>query len=152
MTSTSEDQPSIVELIELSDLAWTIINSTGEHESIEQAWTAALPDDWAPAEGVEELRARLGQVTDTVRGDGDAALLEVVSAVIVYLAAHPEGRRVEQAVISEALREEYGERVPDEITEWLATQPGLTAHTRHHGARAPRRHFHSRPLPPTEAG
>ena len=151
-TSTSEDQPSIVELIELSDLAWTIINSTGEHESIEQAWTAALPNDWAPAEGVEELRARLGQVTDTVRGDGDAALLEVVSAVIVYLAAHPEGRRVEQAVISEALREEYGERVPDEIAEWLATQPALTAHIRHHGARAARRHFHSRPLPPAEAG
>ena len=35
--STSEGSTSIVELIELSDLAWTIINSTGEHESIEQA-------------------------------------------------------------------------------------------------------------------
>ena len=54
----------MAELIELSDLAWTIVNSDGEHESIERAWTAALPDDWAPAAGVEELRARLRQITD----------------------------------------------------------------------------------------
>ena len=104
--STSEDQPSLIELIELSDLARTMINSVGEHESIEQAWTAALPDDWAPAEGVDELRARLGEIAERLRGDGDGALLEVVSAVIVYLAAHPERRRVEQAVLGEALREQ----------------------------------------------
>jgi hypothetical protein len=30
--SISEDQPSVIELIELSDLAWTIINSDGEHD------------------------------------------------------------------------------------------------------------------------
>jgi hypothetical protein len=29
--STSEDTPSAIELIELSGLAWTIIDSTGEH-------------------------------------------------------------------------------------------------------------------------
>ncbi|MGZ4305463.1 MAG: hypothetical protein ACXVSL_11445 [Solirubrobacteraceae bacterium] len=149
--STSDDQPSIIELIELSDLAWTIINGAGEHEPIEQAWTEALPDDWAPAEGIEELRARLGEITETVRGDRAAALLEVVSAVIVYLAAHPECRRMEQAVISKALHEEYGERVPDEIASWLATHAGVTARTRHHGAPARRRHLHSRPLPPAEA-
>lgn len=142
----------MIELIELSNLAWTIINPDGEHESIEQAWTAALPDDWAPAEGVEELRGRMGQITDQVRGDGDAAMLEVVSAVIVYLAAHPERRRVEQAVIGEALREEYGEDMPDEIEDWLARQPSLTAHPRHHGARTPRRHFHSRPPEAPEGG
>ena len=52
----------MIELIELSDLAWTIINSDGEHESLERAWTEALPRDWAPAEGVDELRARLSQI------------------------------------------------------------------------------------------
>jgi hypothetical protein len=142
----------MIELIELSDLAWTIVNSVGEHDSIEQAWTAALPDDWAPAEGIEELRARLDQITDRVRGDGDAALLEVVSAIIVYLAAHPDRRRVEQAVIGEALREQYGEHVPEEIANWLARQPGLAAHVRQHGAPAPRRHFYSRPPVAPEGG
>ena len=142
----------MIELIELSDLAWTIVNSVGEHESIEQAWTSALPDDWAPAEGIEELRARLSQITDRVRGDGDAALLEVVSAIIVYLAAHPDRRRVEQAVIGEALHQEYGEDTPEEVAHWLAGQPSLTAHVRQHGARARRRHFHSRPPVPREEG
>ena len=150
--STSEDQPSLIELIELSDLAWTTINSTGEHEAIEQAWTAALPDDWAPAEGVEELRARLDEIKETVRSDGDAVLLDVLSAVIVYLAAHPERRRVEQAVIGEALREEYGEDLPDEIAEWLTGEPGLAALLRHHGAPAPRRHFRTRPPVAPEGG
>ena len=142
----------MAELIELSDLAWTIVNSDGEHESIERAWTAALPDDWAPAAGVEELRARLSQMTDQLRSAGDAGLLEVVVAVVVYLAAHPERRRVEQTVIGEALREEYGDRVPDEVVNWLATQPSITPHPRHHGALPRQRHFHSRPPPPTEAG
>jgi hypothetical protein len=135
----------VLELIDLSDLAWTIINSNGEHESLEQAWTAALPRDWAPAEGVDELRARLSQITDRLPAAGDRALLMVLSAVIVYLAAHPERARVEKAVISEALREEYGENLPEEIEDWLARQPSVTARFRAHGARARRRHFHSRP-------
>jgi len=101
---------------------------------------------WAPAAGVEELRARLSLITDRLRRAGDAALLEVVVAVVVYLAAHPERRRVEQAVIGEALREEYGDRVPDEVVDWLATQPSITPHPRHHGARPQQRHFRSRPL------
>jgi hypothetical protein len=150
--SFSEDRSSVIELIELSDLAWTIVDPDGEHESVEQAWTAALPDDWAPAEGVEELRGRLGQVTDTATGDGDAALLEVVAAVVVYLAAHPGRRRVEQAVIGEALREEYGEDVPGEIADWLARHPSLAAHPRRHGAPAPRRHLRSRPPVAPEGG
>jgi len=150
--SAAEDQPSIIELIELSDLAWTIIDPDGEHESIEQAWTAALPADWAPAEGVAYLRGRMSEIAGLVRGDGDAALLEVLSAVIVYLAAHPERRRVEQAVIGEALGEEYGEEVPDEIADWLSRGPDLTAHPRHHGARQPRRHFHSRPPVASDGG
>lgn len=143
--SISEDQPSVIELIELSDLAWTIINSDGEHDAIERAWTAALPDDWAPAEGVDELRIRLTEITDLLQAAGETALLEVVSAVIIYLAAHPDRRRVEQAVIREALDEQYGEALPGEIAAWLARQPSPAAHPRHHGARVRRRHFHTRP-------
>ena len=133
----------MIELIELSALAWTIINSDGEHDSIERAWTAAQPDDWTPAEGVDELRIRLSEISDLLQAAGETALLEVVSAVIVYLAIHPDRRRVEHAVIGEALNEQYGEALPGEIAAWLARQPSPAAHRRHHGARA--RHFHSRP-------
>jgi hypothetical protein len=160
--STFEDQLGITELIELSDLTWTIIDANGEHESLEQAWSDALPDDWAPAEGVEQLRARLGEITDALSGtgdtallqvvsDGDTALLQVVSALIVYLAVHPEKRRVEQALIGEALREEYGAHLPHAISTWLARQPPHAAHARHHGAPAPRRHLRSRPPAPPDA-
>ncbi len=149
--STFEGQLSNTELIELSDLTWTIIDSGGEHESLEQAWSDALPADWAPAEGVERLRARLGQITDALNGAGDAGLLEVVSAVILYLAGHPDKRRLEPAVIGEALREEYGAHPPLAITSWLAREPHVTAHTRRHGAPARRRHLRSRPPAPPEA-
>lgn len=135
----------MIELVELSDLAWTIVDAVGEHESIEQAWTAALPDDWAPAEGVEALRVRLDEVRDRVQGGGDDPLLKAISAVVVYLAANPERRRAEPAVIDEALRDEYGEDLPVDLASWLVRQPSLTARTRHHGARSARRHFHSRP-------
>ncbi|HUA47040.1 MAG TPA: hypothetical protein VMA77_17535 [Solirubrobacteraceae bacterium] len=150
--STSEEHTSGIELIGLSDLAWTIIDSSSKHESVEQAWTAALPGDWAPDEGVEELRVRLSEVTDAVSRDGAPELLEVVSAVIVYLAAHPERRRVEPAVIGEALREEYGHQIPDEIASWVARGDGPVPRHRHPGAAAPRHHFRSRPLPPAEVG
>jgi hypothetical protein len=150
--STFEEQTSVIELIELSDLAWTIIDSDGTHESLEQAWTAALPGDWAPDEGVDELRARLSEVTDAVTGNDARVLLEVLSAVIVYLAAHPDHRRVEPAVIGEALRDEYGAQMPHEIANWLTRGEGPEPRRRHPGAPAPRRRFHSRPLPPAEIG
>ncbi len=149
--SIFEDQLGITELIELSDLTWTIVDVNGEHEALEQAWSDALPDDWAPAEGVEQLRARLGQITDALSDTGDAGLLGVVAALIVYLALHPEKRRVEQALVGEALREEYGAHLPDAITTWLARQPPVTAHARQHGAPAPRRHLRSRPPAPPDA-
>jgi len=116
--SAPEEQPTVIELIELSDLAWTLINSDGEHDSIERAWTAALPGDWARTEGVDELRTRLSEITDRLRTTGDTALLEVVSPVIVYLAAHSDRRRVEQAVIGEALHEQYGDAVLEDIAAW----------------------------------
>jgi hypothetical protein len=146
--SISDDRPEMIELIELSDLAWTIIDPVGEHESIERTWAAALPADWAPAEGIEELRTRLDEITDRLRTTGDGVLLKVVSAVTVYLAARPDRRRVEQAVIGEALHERYGEDVPVQIAEWLRRQPSRSARARRHGAPAPRRHFHARPVAP----
>jgi hypothetical protein len=89
-------------------------------------------------------------VTDLLQSAGGAVLLEVVSAVIVYLAAHPDRRRVEQAVIGEALRERYGRNVPADLSEWLAGQPRPAAAPRRHGARARQRHFHARPVAPED--
>lgn len=140
-----EDRLNTIELVELSDLAWTIIAPDGEHEEHERAWTTALPHGWPPPADREELRAWVTQIADALRPAGADGLLELVAAVIVYLAAHPERRGVEQAVIGEALREAYAQDVPAEITAWLARHPSPAPRARPHGALARRRHLHSRP-------
>jgi hypothetical protein len=147
-----EDRPSTIQLIELSDLAWTIVDPDSEHEQLERVWTSALPHGWPPPADVQQLRARLTEVVDALRPGAEAGLLELVAAVIVHLAGHPERRRLEQAVIGEALRDAYAADVPAEITTWLAAHPSPAPHTRHHGAPAPRRHMHSRPVAPDASG
>jgi hypothetical protein len=142
--STSEDQPSMIELIELSDLAWTIIDP--RRARVDRAVRpAAVRADWAPAEGVAALRDRLSDVTDAVRADGDVALLRVLSAVIVYLASHPERRRVEQAVVGRRWTRNTGGAAGRDRGV-AARQPSPPAQTQRHGARQPRWHFHARPV------
>jgi hypothetical protein len=126
--------PTNIELIELSDLAWTIVDPDGEHEPLEQDWIAAMPHDWPPPEAPEELRERLAVVTATLRTAGNAGLLRVVAAVTVHLAGHPELRRPDPALITAALRAEYPAGIPAEIEAWLARRPAPAAHERSHGA------------------
>jgi hypothetical protein len=132
--------------------ATAVVDPEGQHEQLEQAWTAALPRDWPPPVDLEQLHARLRETVVALRPASAPALLELVSVVIVYLAAHPERRRVEQAVIVEAIHEAYGTNVPAELADCLARGPGLEPHPRHHGSPAPRRHLHSRPPLRPEAG
>jgi hypothetical protein len=147
-----EDRPSTIDVVELSDLAWTIVDPGGEHEQLELAWSAALPRDWPPPADLGELRTRLREVTDALSPVAGRALLEVVAAAVAYLAAHPERRRVERAVIGEALREEFPEDLPPELAEWLARRAPAAPHQRGHGAATPRRHIHSRPPEPPDEG
>jgi hypothetical protein len=139
---------STIDLVALSDLAWTMLDPDGEHEALEQAWTAALPNDWPPAIDNEELQARLKEAATRLRPAGDDALLELVATVIGYLAAHPDRRHVDQAVVAEAVHGQYGAGPPDDIARWLARRTPPRAHNRRHGAPKPRRHLHSRPPAP----
>jgi hypothetical protein len=134
-----------IELVELSDLAWTIVDPDGEHEQLEQAWIAALPNDWQQPADTQVLSTRLAETVRALRPFGQTPLPEIVSAAVLYLAAHVERRRVEEAVIGEALHERYGAEMPVEIAGWLARRPTPALSARRHGARARRRHFHTRP-------
>jgi len=60
----------------------------------------------------------------------------LVAAVIMYPASDPEQRRVEPAVVGEAVRARYGPDPPGEIARWLARRTGPSAHDRRHGAQA----------------
>lgn len=48
------------------------------HDSIERAWAAALPDDWAPAEASTKLRIGLSEVTDLIQAAGRPGLVSPV--------------------------------------------------------------------------
>ncbi|HEX6020698.1 MAG TPA: hypothetical protein VFZ00_01800, partial [Solirubrobacter sp.] len=81
-----------LELVELSDRAWEIVDPEGAHEAEEQAWTALLPTGWPPLATLEELRAHLEEIVQTLDPPAPAVPLHAVAAVMTFLAAHPERR------------------------------------------------------------
>lgn len=141
-----------IDLVELSDLAWTMVDPDGEHEQLEQAWVASLPRQWPPPADLVALRARLAEAVGALRTAGQAPVLEIVAAVVLHLASHPERQRAEPAVIGEALRAQFGDRMPAEIAAWLSERRAVEPRRRSHGARTPRRHLHSRPPRAPDAG
>lgn len=135
-----------LDLVELSDLAWGIVDPDGCHESEEQAWVALLGGDWRPVATIGELRARLDELAQALALPSPAVPLRVVAAVMTLLAAQPERPAGEERVLAEALDAAFGGALPADVAAWLHarhTNPG--ARRRPHGADRPRRHFHARP-------
>lgn len=139
-----------LDLVQLSDLAWGLIDPDGSHEAEERTWVALLPAEWPPIATADELRVRLDEIAQAVEPPPHAVPLRAVAAVMTYLAAHPGGRAFGDFVLSESLREAFPEReLPGDVAAWLADRRTAPAPRRHrHGARQPRRHFHSRPPDP----
>ncbi len=129
-----------LELLALSGLAWEIVDPEGDHEAQEQMWTAALHEDWPPIEGAEQLRARLEGIAETIVWSPPAVDPQALVAVMVFLAEHPQRRRIEEAVLLDALDDAYPDGLPAHVTAWLAERRATPdAHRRGHGAREPRR-------------
>lgn len=145
------DRLNELDVVGLSGLAWEIIDPDGEHESEERAWVAALRQDWPPIGGVDELRARLDEIVEAMLPPPPAVPLRAVSALVIFLAEHPERRRPEEAALIDALREAYPDELPDDVARWLAVRAREPAsRRREHGASQPRRRGGTRPLPPDE--
>ena len=140
-----------LDLLALSELAWDIIDPEGDHEAQEQAWTAALHQDWPPIETVEELAARLKEIADAIAWPPPAVDPGILTALIVFLAGHPGRCRIEEATLFDALHDAYPAGLPADITRWLAEREHTpAAHRRTHGARHPLRHVDARPLRPED--
>jgi hypothetical protein len=139
-----------IDLVELSDLTWGLVDPDGEHEAEEQAWTALLPVGWPPVATVEELCARLEEIVQALVPPAPAVPLRAVAAVMTFLAVHPERRGGDQAVLVDAMREAFPSGVlAPEVAAWLdERRQAPPARERAHGAPDPRRHFHSRPFRP----
>jgi hypothetical protein len=139
-----------IDLVELSDRAWGLVDAEAEHEAEEEAWVALLPVGWPPIATLEELCARLEEIVQSLVPPAPAVPVRGVAAVMAFLAAHPERR--DEAALSDALREAFPSGdLPAEVSAWL-DERGRTplARRRGHGAAHPRRRFHARPVSPEE--
>ena len=136
-----------LDVVALSDRAWEIVDPAGTHEAEEETWSALVPAGWPALATVEELRARLDEVVQTLAPPAPAVPLRAVAAVMTFLAAHPDRHGSDDALLSEALREAFplGDELPGDVAAWLSerrlgSQPGW----RRHGARQPRRYARGR--------
>ena len=145
----TRDSLTPIDLVELSDLAWTLVDPTGAHDEEERLWIAALPHDWPPPQAPDQLQERLDETVAALRPAADVGRLELVVAAMCFLAAHRQRRVLDEGLFQDAIREAYGEqRPPGEAGRALAERAeALTAHSRGHGARRSRRHYHGRPDP-----
>ncbi len=129
-----------LDLLALSELAWQIIDPEGDHDAQEQTWTAALHDDPPPIESVEELRARLSAIADATVSPPPAVDPRALVALMVFLAEHPQRRRIEEAALADALHHAYPDGLPPDMAAWLAERRDTpAAHRRSHGVPEPRR-------------
>lgn len=136
-----------IDLIELSDRAWQIVDPDGDHEAEEQTWTAVLRVGWPPLATVADLRAHLDELVMAVSPPAPAVPLRPVAAVMAFLAAHRERHDLGEALLIDALHEAFGADTPRDVAGWLAdrrTSP--EPHQRRHGAPHPRR-TDARPSP-----
>jgi hypothetical protein len=138
---------SDVDLVELSDIAWQVIDPGGEHEVEEQTWTALLQIGWPPLPGLAELRAHLDEIVTAVSPPAPAVPLRAVAAVIAFLAAHPERRDSDEALLIDGLHETFGADLPPDVATWLSNRRrSPEPHGHRHGAPHARR-TDARPSP-----
>jgi len=140
-----------LDLLALSELAWDIVDPEGDHEAQEQTWTVALHEDWPPIETTEQLRARLSETADAISWPAPAVHPRALVALMVFIAEDPQRRRVEEAMLVDALDDAYPDGLPADMAAWLAERRQTpAAHRRTHGAPQPRRHSDTRPPLPED--
>ncbi|MGA2319368.1 MAG: hypothetical protein ABSG95_01325 [Solirubrobacteraceae bacterium] len=140
-----------LDLLALSELAWDIVDPEGDHEAQEHIWTVALAEDRPAIATTQELRARLNEIADAGSWPPPAVHPRALVALMVFLAENPQRRRIEEAVLADALHDAFPDGLPPDMEAWLAERRQTpAAHTRTHGASQPRRHSDTRPPLPED--
>lgn len=136
-----------IDLVELSDLAWELLDPGDEHEAQEEAWTALLRPDGSALTTTDELRAHLDGLVERLTPTPPWIPLRAVAALMAFLAEHPERTDLGEALLCDALREELGPEPPADVARWReARRRSPAARLRSHGAPHPRR-SDARPRP-----
>jgi hypothetical protein len=131
---------SDIDLLELSDMAWQVIDPDGDYEGEEQAWATHLHTAGPPLAGLEELRTQLDELVSALSPPAPAVPVRAVAAVMAFLAAHPDRHDLGEALLMDALHDAFGADLPGDVMAWLSArraQPG--PRRRGHGAAQPRR-------------
>ncbi len=143
---TDPDQLSSIDVVELSDFAWTVVDPDGAHEADENLWTRALPRDWPPPRSVDELRRMLAETVSAVGDAANAGRLKIVATLMCFLAEHPASRTLDETVLHEALEEAGAGHAPGDVEKELAARAArLDAHIRARTTRHPEQRAHGHP-------
>lgn len=81
-----------------------------------------LEDDVEPITAVDNLEERLALALEGVDYDVENPAVSVASAIVLFLAAHPQELDVahdEGALMSRAVKAQWHGRPPDAVREWL---------------------------------
>ncbi|MGZ4200563.1 MAG: hypothetical protein ACXVRH_00725 [Thermoleophilaceae bacterium] len=144
---TAPEQFSSIDLIQLSDLAWTAVDPESVHEDEEALWAAALPESWPPPRSPEDLATVLADVVTTLSGTSNPARLKLVAAAMCFLADHPMPRALDEALLREALHEAFAaDGVPTDVAAELSIRAArIDAHVKARAARHPAGHVRHHP-------
>ena len=136
-----------IDLIQLSDLAWTAVDPDGAHEDEEALWAAALPRSWSSPRSPEDLATVLAGVVTALSGTTHPARLKLVAAAMCFLAGHPAPRALDEALLREALHEAFAaDGVPSDVAVELSIRAArVDAHVKARAARHPASRIHHHP-------
>lgn len=142
-----------LDLVELSDRAWEVIDPIGLYEEEERHWVEALTAEGRSIAGLPALGRRLERVAETVGSPHDHVPTRLTALLMEFLASHEEIHELSDGVLHDAIEDSYAPtEVPPDIAAFLAERrDALDAHVRGHGAEHPRRRFHSKRTPPDDA-
>ncbi len=144
---TAPEQFSSIDLIQLSDLAWTAVDPDGAHEDEEARWAASLPLRWSPPGSAAALADMLAERVTSLSNGAGSARLKLVAAAMCFLADHPAPRALDEALLREALHEAFAtDGVPVDVAAELAIRAArVDAHVKARAARDPEPHERHHP-------
>ncbi len=129
-----------IDVVELSDLAWTVIDPDGTHEAEEDRWTSALPRELPPPRSATELRRILAEEVVALSDAASPARLKLVATLMCFLAEHPLERPPDETLLHAAREAAGGHWSADVEKELAARAARLDAHVRARLAHHPYRH------------
>ena len=113
------DRHEILTVSEAVSRAAAICDPDGADGAV-TALVASFELDDRPATAVDDLAGVLGSTVGGVDPEGDSPAASVTAAVAFWIAANPDPGGNRERVLRESVRLGFGDKVPEDVTAWLA--------------------------------